>query len=148
MNNEIKLNLSVVLQGRTMFSKEECLKTTHKVIEKTNKKTGKTYKKTVEVKVNDIDKMDIHTLKVTDYVDDKPVTEHIHFSTRKCKPATQSLNIYKETYIHMIDKNSCPSWSKPSKWSTMSKKERLEAHLQRITEYLGGVSYTYQIFED
>lgn len=30
----------------------------------------------------------------------------------------------------------------------MSEKERLEAHLQRTVEHLGGVSYIYQVFED
>lgn len=53
--NEIKLSLSIELRGSTMFSKEECLKTTHKVIEKT--KAGKIYKKTIEAKVEDWDKM-------------------------------------------------------------------------------------------
>ena len=48
----------------------------------------------------------------------------------------------------MIGKDSCPSWSKPSKWTAMSEKERLEAHLQRTVEHLGGASYTYQVFED
>lgn len=147
MNNEIKVNLSVVLPGSVMFSKEECLKTTQKVIEKTNKKTGKTYKKKVNVLVDDFDKMDSHTLKVVDYVDKKPVSEIITFHTRKTKPAAQSLNICKEAYDSMISVE-CPYWSKPKVWNSMSKKERLEAHLQRIAEGLGGTSYTYQIFED
>ena len=145
---EIKLNLSVVLPGSVMFSKEECLKTTQKVIEKTNGKTGKTYKKTIKVKVEDSDKMDKHSLVVTEYVNKKPVYETITFQTRKCRPAAQSLNISNDAYKAMIDKMVCPSWSKPSKWSAMSKKDRLEAHLQRIVDDLGGVSYTYQVFED
>lgn len=145
---EVKLNLSVVLQGRTMFSKEECLKTTQKVIEKTSRKTGKTYKKKVNVLVDDLDKMDKHTLRVTEhYADKKPVTETIAFHTRKSKPATQSLNICKEGYNCMIS-GECPYWSKPKVWNNLSVKERLEAHLQRIAEGLGGTSYTYQIFED
>ena len=58
------------------------------------------------------------------------------------------MNMNKEAYEYMIDKNSCPSWSKPGKWAAMSEKERLEAHLQRTVEHLGGISYTYQVFED
>ena len=54
----------------------------------------------------------------------------------------------KEAYEYMIDKDSCPSWSKPSKWAAMSEKKRLEAHLQRTVEHLGGTLYTYQVFED
>lgn len=143
--SEIKLSLSIELQGSTMFSKEECLKTTHKVIVKKTK-AGKIYKKTIKVKVEDWDKMEKHTVRVTDINDANP--KIITFHTRKCKPATQSLNISKEAYEYMIDKDSCPSWSKPGKWAAMSEKERLEAHLQRTVEHLGGISYTYQVFED
>ena len=143
--SEIKLSLSITLLGRVMLSKDECLKTTHKVIEKKTK-AGKIYKKTIEVKVEDWDKMEKHTMRVTSTNGTNP--EIITFHTRKCKPATQSLNMSKEAYEYMIDKDSCPSWSKPGKWATMSKKERLEAHLQKTVEHLGGTSYTYQVFED
>ena len=143
--SEIKLSLSIELQGSTMFSKEECLKTARRVIEK-KIKAGKIYKKTIEVKVEDWNKMEKHTMRVTDEGGTNP--EIITFHTRKCKPAMQSLNMGKEAYEYMIDKNSCPSWSKPGKWAAMSEKERLEAHLQRTVEHLGGVSYTYQVFED
>ena len=143
--SEIKLSLSIELRGSTMFSKEECLKTTHKVIEKKTK-AGKIYKKTIKVKVEDWDKMEKHSMKVANLNGTSP--EIITFHTRKCKPATQSLNMSKDAYEHMIDEDSCPSWSKPGKWAAMSEKERLEAHLQRTVEYLGGTSYTYQVFED
>ena len=143
--SEIKLNLSIELPGSTMLSKDECLKTTHKVIEKKTK-AGKIYKKTIKVRVEDKDKMEKHTVRVTDTNGANP--EIITFHTRKCKPATQSLNISKEAYEYMIDKDSCPSWSKLGKWAAMSKKERLEAHLQRTVAHLGGISYTYQVFED
>ena len=139
--SEIKLSLSVILPGSIMLSKEECLKTTQKTI---TTKNGR--KKTVTKVVEDWDKMEKHTMEVTDTDGTNP--EIITFHTRKCKPATQSLNISKEAYEYMIDKDSCPSWSKPGKWDTMSKKKRLEAHLQRTVEHLGGVSYTYQVFED
>ena len=143
--NEIKLNLSIELPGSTMLKKEECLKTTHKVIEKKTK-AGKIYKKTIKVEVEDWDKMEKYSMRVTDKNGTNP--EIITFHTRKCKPATQSLNISKEAYEYMIDKDSCPSWSKPGKWAAMSKKERLETHLQRTVEYLGGTLYTYQVFDD
>lgn len=143
--NEIKLNLSIELPGSTMLSKEECLKTTRKVIEKKTK-AGKIYKKTIEVKVEDWDKMEKHSMRVTNIKGTNP--EIITFHTRKCKPAAQSLNMSKEAYEYMINEDSCPSWSKPGKWAAMSEKERLEAHLQRTVEYLGGISYTYQVLED
>jgi hypothetical protein len=143
--NEIKLNLSIELPGSTMLSKEECLKTTYKVIEKKTK-AGKIYEKTIEVKVENWDKMEKHSMRVANTNGTNP--EIITFHTRKCKPATQSLSMSKEAYEYMIDKDSCPSWSKPGKWAAMSEKERLEAHLQRTVEYLGGISYTYRVFED
>ncbi len=142
---DIKLNLSIELPGSTILSKEECLKTTRKVIEKKTK-AGKIYKKTIEVKVEDWDKMEKHSMRVANINGTNP--EIITFHTRKCKPATQSLNMSKEAYEYMINEDSCPSWSKPGKWTAMSEKERLEAHLQRTVEYLGGISYTYQVFED
>lgn len=143
--SEIKLSLNIELRGSTMFSKEECLKTTHKVIEKKTK-ASKIYKKTIEVKVEDWDKMEKHSMRVTNNNCTNP--EIITFYTRKCKSAIQSLNMSKEAYEYMISKDSCPPCFKPREWSTMNKKERLEAHLQRTVEHLGGVSYTYQVFED
>lgn len=145
MDREIKVSLTVALRGGTMFSKEECLRTTQKVIERKTK-TGKVYKKTIEVEVGDWDKMDKHTMRVADTKNTNP--EIITFHTRKTKPATQSINICKESYEYMIDKDSCPSWSKPGKWAAMSEKERLEAHLQRIAEHLGGTVISYKVFED
>ena len=139
--SEIKLSLSIELRGSTMLSKEECLKTTQKTI---TTKNGR--KRTVTKVVEDWDKMEKHSMRVTDNNGTNP--EIITFHTRKCKSATQSLNMSKEAYEYMIDKDSRPSWSKPGKWAAMSEKERLEAHLQRTVEHLGGVSYTYQVFED
>lgn len=143
--SEIKLSLSIELRGSTMFSKEECFKTTHKVIEKKTK-AGKIYKKTIKVKVEDWDKMEKHSMRVTDNNGTNP--EIITFHTRKCKPATQTINMSKEAYVYMISKDSCPPCFKPREWSTMNKKERLEVHLKRTVEHLGGTSYTYQVFED
>ena len=139
--NEIKLNLSIVLPGRILLSKEECLKTTRETI---TDKSGK--KKTVIKVIEDYSKMNKHSMKVRGVK--KSDSETITFFTRKSIPATQSINMTKESYDYMTDRNSCPPWSKQSKWNTMSKKERLESHLQRTTEHLGGISYTYQIFED
>ncbi len=139
--NEIKLSLSIELRGSTILSKEECLKTTQKTI---TTKNGR--KRTVTKVVEDWDKIEKHTMRVAGTDGTNP--EIITFHTRKCKPATQSLNMSKEAYEYMIDKDSCPSWSKPGKWAAMSEKERLEAHLQRTVEHLGGTSYTYQVFED
>ena len=144
MNNEIKVSLTVALRGGVMLSKEECLKTTQKTIEKKTK-SGKVYKKTINVQVEDWDKMDKHTLKVVDKDGKNP--EVVTFHTRRTKPATQSMNICKEAYKYMTSKE-CPAWRKPYQWAQMSPKQRLEAHLQRIAEDLGGEILSYKVFED
>ena len=77
--NEIKLSLSIELPGSTMFSKEECLKTTRKVIEKKTK-AGKIYKKIIEVKVEDWDKVEKHSMSVANMNGTNP--EIITFHTR------------------------------------------------------------------
>lgn len=146
MNNEIKVNLSIVLPGSTMFSKEECLKTTQKTVVKKSK-TGKIYKKIITVKEPDYNKLEKHTFRTTKYVEGKATLKVVTFYTPKTKSAAQSLNISYESYQYMIS-NECPYWSKPRVWNSLSKKERLEAHLQRLTEHLGGISYTYKVFDD
>lgn len=138
---EVKVSLTIGLPGAIMWSKDECLKTTQEPI---TTKNGR--KRTVTKVVEDWDKMEKHTMRVTSPKGANP--EIITFHTRKYKPATQSLNISKEAYEYMVDKDSCPSWSKPGKWAVIGKKERLKAHLQKIVEHLGGTSYSYQVFED
>lgn len=140
--SEIKVSLTVALRGSTMFSKEECLKTTQKVIERKTK-TGKAYKKTIEVQVEDWDKMDKHIMRV---INDQNI-EKRPFYTRKTKPATQSVNICKEAYDYMVSKE-CPVWSRNAEWAKMKSKQRLESHLQRIAEHLGGTVISYKVFED
>ena len=144
MNNEIKVSLNITLPGRVILSKDECLKTTQKEIIKKNNKTGKSYKKIITEVVEDLSKMDKSTIKVSENGFNK---ETITIYTRKCKPATQSINLYKDTYDYMVSKE-CPEWCKVSVWNQMGKKAKLEAHLKKIAEHLGGKLESYQIFED
>lgn len=123
--NEIKVSVSIVLRGSILLTQEEA-----ETLEKEQPKSG--FEKHTQVVENPNGK-------------DRQV---IHYQTRKCRTASQSVKLCKEAYLYMIDKNSCPEWEKTKKWSTMSKKERLESHLQRLTEHLGGISFTYKVFED
>lgn len=143
--NEIKVNLTIVLPGSMMFSKEECLKTTRKVVEKKSRGGG-IYKKTIEVQVGDWDKTDKHTMKVTG--PDTSDSEIITFYTRKSKPASQSINICKEAYDYMTSKDGCPPSIKQFVWTKMKPIQRLEAHLDLICKHLRGISYTYKVFDD
>lgn len=123
--NEIKVSVSIILRGSILLTQEEA-----ETLEKEQPKSG----------------FEKHTQVVEDpNGKDRQV---IHYQTRKCKTASQSVKLCKEAYLHMIDKGACPEWMKKNKWATMSKKERLESHLQRLTEHLGGISFTYKVFED
>lgn len=126
---EIKVNLIVELPGRTMLSKQECLKQL----------------KNDEI-VEDFDKMEEFSLRIYDPETNKHLT--IKPRIRKCKPAIQSLNICKEAYEYMISKNSIPSSIRENNWLLMSQKSRLEYHLKEISESLGGISFIYQVIED
>ena len=63
------------------------------------------------------------------------------------KPAFQHINMNVEAYEYMTS-DECPSWAKPKVWATMSKTQRLEAHLQRTCEHVGGKSFTYEVLGD
>lgn len=122
MNNEIKVSLSVTLQGSVMYSQEQA-----KALEE--EKVGTGYD-TFSVRVEG--KKDIQTITV---------------KTRKCKPAGQSLNLSMDAYDYMTGKEA-PHFVKPRDWKELTKKQRLEAHLKRICEELGGVSFTYAVLDD
>ena len=57
------------------------------------------------------------------------------------KPASQHINISVEAYRYMTS-NECPYWAKPKVWAIMSETQRLEAHLQKTCEHVGGKSFT------
>lgn len=63
------------------------------------------------------------------------------------KPASQHINMSVEAYEYMIS-GECPSWFKPNIWATMTTTQRLEAHLQRTCEHVGGKSFTYEVLGD
>ena len=125
--NEIKVSLSIVLQGSTMYSQEQA-----KALEKEKEGTGyDTFSMRVEGKKSD-GKKDVQTITV---------------KTRKCKPAGQSLNLSMDAYNYMVS-SEAPYFVKPRDWERLTKKQRLEAHLKRIVEELGGVSFTYAVLDN
>ena len=127
MNNEIKVSLSVTLQGSVMLSQEQA-----KALEKEKEGTGyDTFNMRVEGKKSD-GKKDVQTITV---------------KTRKNKPASQSLNLSMAAYDYMTGKEA-PYFVKARDWERLTKKQRLEAHLKRIVEELGGVSFTYAVLDN
>ena len=127
MNNEIKVSLSVTLQGSVMLSQEQA-----KALEKEKEGTGyDTFNMGVEGKKSG-GKKDVQTITV---------------KTRKNKPASQSLNLSMDAYNYMVS-NEAPYFVKPRDWERLTKKQRLEAHLKRIVEELGGVGFTYAVLDN
>ncbi|WCF56936.1 hypothetical protein PhiCrAssBcn5_97 [Bacteroides phage PhiCrAssBcn5] len=124
--NEIKVSLSIVLQGSTMYSQEQA-----KALEEEKVGTG----------------YDTFSMRVEGLKDGKKNTETITVKTRKCKPAGQSLNLSMDAYEYMIGKEA-PHFVKARVWERLTKKQRLEAHLKRIVEGLGGVSFTYAVLDN
>lgn len=124
--NEIKVSLSIVLQGSIMYSQEQA-----KALEEEKVGTG----------------YDTFNMRVEGLKNGKKDAETITVKTRKCKPAGQSLNLSMDAYEYMIGKEA-PFFVKPRDWEKLTKKQRLEAHLKRIVEGLGGVSYTYTVHDN
>lgn len=126
MNNEIKVSLSVTLQGSVMLSQEQA-----KALEKEKVGTG----------------YDTFNMRVEGLKDGKKDAETITVKTRKYKPAGQSLNLSMDAYDYMTGKEA-PYFVKAKDWKRLTKKQRLEAHLKRIVEELGGVSFTYAVLDN
>ena len=125
--NEIKVSLSITLQGGVMYSQEQA-----KALEEEKVGTGyDTFNMRVEGKKSD-GRKDVQTITV---------------KTRKSKPASQSLNLSMDAYNYMVS-NEAPYFVKPRVWERLTKKQRLEAHLKRIVEGLGGVSFTYAVLDN
>ena len=126
MNNEIKVSLSVILQGSVMYSQEQA-----KALEEEKVGTG----------------YDTFSMRVEGLKRGKKDTETLTVKTRKSKPASQSLNLSMDAYNYMVS-NEAPYFVKPRDWERLTKKQRLEAHLKRIVEELGGVSFTYAVLDN
>lgn len=124
--NEIKVSLSIVLQGSIMYSQEQA-----KALEEEKVGTG----------------YDTFNMRVECLKDGKKDAETITVETRKCKPAGQSLNLSMDAYDYMTGKEA-PYFVKARDWTKFTKKQRLEAHLKRIVEELGGVSFTYAVLDN
>lgn len=124
--NDVKVSLSIILQGGVMYSQEQA-----KALEKEKVGTG----------------YDTFNMRVEGLKDGKKDAETITVKTRKYKPAGQSLNLSMDAYDCMTGKEA-PYFVKAKDWERLTKKQRLEAHLKRIVEELGGVSFTYAVLDN
>lgn len=125
MNNEIKVSVSITLQGDVLLTQAEA-----KQLEKNKAGTG----------------YDLIRLEVSDAKGRHK--EILNIKTRKTRDCHQSLNMGIEAYKYMISRDGCPSHVKQGIWVKMNPKQRLEAHLDMVCKALGGTSYTYKVFDD
>ena len=126
MNNTAKISLTIELEGSTLVRKSE-----------------------PEIIKYSVTKRDLEPNKKWKGKDGLEVLKKGVYKNYPliAKPASQHINMSMEAYEYMTS-GECPSWAKPKIWATMSKTQRLEAHLQRTCEHVGGKSFTYKILED
>lgn len=165
--NETKLNLTMLLQGRTMLSEQECLRKVRRPLMGKGKKVDKQVidKKGnpvwVTVREPDPLKNERFTLGLTGK-DGKE--ESLTVFVPKSKPASKSIGLSEEAYNYFISselpegfhapRNFKPKVSPFRKsvnlqaWLAMSKEERLEWHLNSICESMGGTLASYSVHGD
>ena len=126
MNNTTKISLIIVLKGSTLVRKSE-----------------------PEVIKYTITKRDLDPHKKWRGKDGLKVVRKGEYKWYPlvAKPATQHINMNVDAYNYMTS-SECPYWAKPKVWAIMSKTQRLEAHLQKVCEHVGGKSFTYEVLED
>lgn len=131
---EVKITMNIILPGRVMLSQESADSLEQLGQHKDSK--GVSGYESFSMVVSEYDKKTKNTSK-----------ERINVKVRKCIPAAQSINLNVEAYQAMTSTNEVPYWTTEKKWKALKPKERLEAHLQRICEGLGGLSYSYKVLE-
>ena len=137
--NDVKVRLSLCIQGAQMLSKQECLENP--------KESFNTEKMTLVYTVGKGKKA-------------KTKKDVLVIKTRKSKLIKQNINICSEAYYHMTSASEPPT-SKYARavgykhngdpislWSTMNVNKRLEVHLSLIAEHFNAPSYSYEILED
>lgn len=140
----IKLSLSILLPGSTMFSKQECLKQLTKPVKnrsgKVVRKKGKILTKTYTVP--DFDKHDSFTLKIEQK---GKAPEQIRVFTRKSKPARQIINMSEEAYQYMTSKEQPAEFR--GTWNALTIHQKLLWHCNRIAASLGGIVENFQVLD-
>lgn len=122
--SEIKISLSLELQGGTMLSEQEC--------------SGNSKKKK--------DCYDYFRMKVED--DKGKNKEVIIVPIRKSKTIKQNIKLSKEAYDYMISEDSCPVSKSVKEWRRLTKNQRLQYHCKLIAEHFGAIGFHFEILDD
>ena len=76
------------------------------------------------------------------------VTKYRTVDDIQAVPASVSVKLTQDAYDYFIS-SECPPWFKDRKsWTGMKPRQRLEAHLRRMSDSRGGTEFTYSILED
>lgn len=129
MNNSTKISLTIKLEGSALHRSAESINIGYTITEK-DVHPEKKFKGTEGFKIVD-----------------KGVRKHF---PKENNFVYQHLNINQTSFEFFTSKAGCPNRNKPTLiwWFGLSKAERLNYHLNRICQSLGGLGYTFVIFED
>lgn len=122
--SEIKVSLSLELQGSTMLSEQECSR---------NSKKKK-------------DCYDYFRMEVADA--NGKNKEVINVAVRKSKTVKQDIKLSKEAYDYMTDKAICPNPKLKKEWEKFTVNQRLQYHCGQIAEALGAIGFSFEVFDD
>lgn len=130
-----KVRLSIALPGSVLLSQEETCKLQNMVV---RTESGKPKMKDGQVirepkLVPDSSKFHHFEVKVMD----KGKPETLKVATRKCKRATQVINLCEEAYNEMVNPNIVPYKYKGA-WKGLTNNQRVQWHCQQIAEAIGG----------
>lgn len=123
--SEIKVSLSLELQGSTMLSEQEC--------SRNSKKKKK-------------DCYDYFHMEVADANDKNK--EVINVAVRKSKTVKQNIKLSKEAYDYMTDKVICPNPKLKKEWEKFTVNQRLQYHCGQIAEALGAIGFSFEVLDD
>lgn len=122
--SNVKVNLSILLQGGTMLSVEESTRIA---------KDG--------TRVIDTHKHNKFELEVMD----RGKKKTIKVFTRKNKPVKQVMRLSEEAYEYMVGSEIPPKYK--GVWKGLKLHEKLRWHCQQIADSMGGTVYDIQVLD-
>lgn len=139
-----KIRLSIALPGSVMYSQEETCKLQNVAVKTDSGKAKIKDGKVVTEPVLLPNKHRFHHFEVK--VMDKGRPEVLKVSVRKCKPATQVINLCEEAYEEFINPNIMPYKFK-GVWRGLSDTQRVQWHCQQIANAMGGELESFVILD-
>ena len=117
---DVKIVLSLVVPGATMFTQEVC--------------------------ENDFKLCKEHKMRISYEENGQKKSETIVFKTRKTKDCVRKIKLTREAYDYMLDTPVEPKMA--ARWKSTRKSDRLRYHFDQISKDFNAKSYDYEILED